>query len=166
MRGKSLTAVLGVVVLATVTGCTSTEGPSPSPAARQTTSGTASTSPGASPAAVRQPLVAFYQTTPHAVFSAVPTGAKLTGLNTAASTKNGLTLYLGFEIDGGKCGTYDVVLEPSRTDMGVGVIHLPGSGQQCSTPTQVMLLVNISTSLGLRPVVDLSNGKPVVAIAD
>jgi hypothetical protein len=169
MRGKSLTAMLGVVVLATVTGCSSAKVGNPSPQPRQTSSGTASASLTASPAAVRQPLVAFYQTTPHAVFSAVPAGAKLTALDTAASTKNGLTLYLGFEIDGGKCGTYDVVLEPSHSDMGVGVIHLPGSGQQCPTPTQVtqvLLVVNIPTSLGLRLVVDLSNGKPVVAIAD
>jgi hypothetical protein len=157
------------VVLATVTGCGRATVEYPSPPARQTASGTASASPSARPATISHPLVAFYQTTPHAVLSAVPAGAKLTGLDTAASTKNGLTLYLGFEIDGGRCGTYDIVLEPSRTDMGAGVIHLPSSGQPCSTPTQmtqVLLVVDISTPLGLRLVVDLSNGKPVVAIAD
>lgn len=84
----------------------------------------------------------------------------------AASSRDGLSLYLGFDIDGGKCGTYEVVIEPKHKAMDAGVVHLPGGGQPCSMQdTAVDLVVRISTPLGLRPVVDLATGKPVVSYA-
>lgn len=171
----SRTGVIGLSVLvamtmtAAVMGCDAavqTRGPASSRPSSGAASAPTSPSPSPGSTAGGHPLILFYQTTPRAEFAAVPAGARLTALQTAASSRDGLTLYLGFEIDGGKCGTYEVVLEPKHKAMDAGVIHLPAPGQACSMQdTAVNLVVRLSSPLGLRPVVDLATGKPVVAYA-
>ena len=168
-RSSSLirTGTLGVLILATVTACgTALQTHASTSASARPPSGAASTSPASGPTPGNHPLVVFYQTTPQAEFATVPSGAKLTVLDSAASSKDGLTLYLGFEADGGKCGMYDVVLEPSSKDMGVGVVHRATSEQACPMQeTEVQIVVKLSTPLGLRPVLDLATGKLVLATA-
>ena len=179
----SRTRVLGLLILMTVAAAVPTTGCDPAvqvpgSASPRPPSGAASAPKSASTPAPKStapatgstteghPLIVFYQTTPRAELTVVPAGAKFTPLETAASSRDGRTLYLGFDIDGGECGTYEVVLEPKRKAMEAGVLHLTAGGRACSPQdTNVTLLVKLSSPLGLRPVVDLATGRPVVAYA-
>jgi hypothetical protein len=167
-RGGAV-GLLTLTALATA-ACSGGRATGPGLSATRTSSSTAPTpSPTPSPTSTRvgnRPLVVFYQTTPQAELSAVPAGARLVPLDSAASTRDGRTLYLGFESDSGKCGTYEVVLEPSRTDMGAGVEHLAGHGQACVLhDTDVQIVVKLPEDLDMRPVRDLATGRLVVAEA-
>ncbi len=146
---------IGALLSAALTACGTTTPVSASPS-----------TPAGAPANGSHTLIVFYRTTPHAVLAAVPAGAKLTALDTASSSRDGLTLYLGFEAANGKCGTYDVVLVPSSRDLAAGVIHSLPSGKACPTQeTSVLIVIKLTSSLGDRPVLDLATGSLVVATA-
>jgi hypothetical protein len=163
-------ATAGAIALVTVsaTAACAAAGAQPAAAPAATAPSTAAppTSPTAQNASHGGTLIASAWVTPHAVLNAVPAGATLTPLETASTSRDGRTLYLDVQIRGGKCGTYDVVLEPSDAGMRAGVIHVITKGQACSTQeTNVTITVGTAAPVGMHPVVDLATGKPLVAIA-
>lgn len=161
-RGRSgrLRRIAAACVVGLVTGSAAAcASPGPGPDAARPSVAEPSTSPSA--------LIAFAWAVPRAKHPSVPAGAKLIPLDSAATSMDRRTLYLGVQIAGGKCGTYDVVLETLEGQTHAGVIHNAAKGQACSAQeTQVTLTVGVETPVSMQPIVDLATGKPMVAIAD
>jgi hypothetical protein len=98
--------------------------------------------------------------TPEAQVSTVPAGGKLVAFDSVARSKDGLTIYLGLESQGGACGKYDVVLEQASGTVGVGLVHLAPGRVMCPMyVTQMQVAAKLSAPLGSRTVQDLVNGQ-------
>lgn len=103
---------------------------------------------------------------PNAQVSTIPAGGRLTAFDSASSSSDGRTLYLGLESQGGACGQYDVVLQQSSTNVQVGLVHLSSAGKMCPMyVTHILVTAKLSAPLAGRTVVDLANGEKVQALA-
>jgi hypothetical protein len=181
-------AALGALLVATAAGCassTKSTGASGSGSARVVTStsagapsASASTSPssagssaagtgGASASASNHPLIPSsggITMTPKAQLSAVPAGGKLVAFDSASRSKDGMTLYLGIESQGGACGQFDVVLQQNGGTVHAGLVHLPSTSRVCPMYVAHMLIAaKLSAPLSGGSVVDLANNQVVQA---
>lgn len=183
------TVGFGALVVATAAGCGSSgktagaSGSSSVPVVTSTSAGAASASAssspsstggatatatgGASASASNHPLIPTtggIATTPKAQVSTVPAGAKLVAFDSAARSKDGMTLYLGIMSQGGACGQYDVVLQQNGGTVRVGLAHLPSGGRVCPMYVAHMLVeAKLSAPLTGGSVVDLANEQVVQA---
>jgi hypothetical protein len=98
--------------------------------------------------------------TPKAQVQAVPAGGRLVAFDEVVRSKDGMTLYLGIESQGGACGMYDVVLEQTGTRIGAGLVHLSSGTRMCPMyVTHMLVEAKLSAPLGDRAVLDLANGQ-------
>lgn len=121
------------------------------------TSGGGSTTTGSSPA---EPLL-----TPQAQVQNLPAGTKYVMIISVQVSPDGRTLYADFAAGGGACGLYDTVLQQSGGSVSVGVAHLPKSGAGMCPDIMSFrsAAVQLSAPLAGRTVVDLSDGRTLVA---
>ncbi len=155
----SSTTSAGAGGSASVAVRTSAAAPTSSTAAAGASS-SASTQSGSSASASSTATVAGSGTvaTPKQQLSAVPAGEKLTGFDSVTASADGRTLYVQLESMGGACGQYDVVLQQSSAQIGVGLVHLTSGGHVCPQfvgPLRVS--VALSAPLAGRTVLDLAN---------
>jgi hypothetical protein len=124
----------------------------PSPAGSPTSAAAPSaTTPAGSAGAV---------STPKQVLTAVPAGARLVPFLSASTSADGRTVFVQVESMGGACGQYDVVLQQSSTQVGVGLVHLSAGGHICPQFVGPLRIpVSLDAPLSGRPVLDLANGQ-------
>lgn len=192
--GSALGAVgLGALLVATAAGCASsakstgasgsssvqvvtTSASAGSPSASASTSASPSSAAGSAPAeggattstgASNHPIIPSsggIVTTPKAQLSAVPAGAKLVAFDSASRSKDGMTLYLGIESQGGACGQYDVVLQQNGGTVRAGLVHLPATSRVCPMYMgHLLVAAKLSAPLSGGSVVDLANNQVVQA---
>jgi hypothetical protein len=101
---------------------------------------------------------------PNDQLTTAPAGTKYVLFDSAAHSKDGRTLYLGIESQGGACGKYDVVAQESSGSVSVGLIHVSAGTQMCPMYVAHMLVVaKLSAPLDGRRVIDLANGQTVAS---
>ena len=101
---------------------------------------------------------------PNDQLTTAPAGTKYVLFDSAAHSKDGRTLYLGIESQGGACGKYDVVVQQSSGSVSVGLVHVSAGTQMCPMYVAHMLVVaKLSAPLDGRRVIDLANGQTVAS---
>lgn len=159
------TATTGAAGSSSVPVVASTSAAAPSASASPSSAG--STAAGGTASASNHPLIPStggLVNSPQAQLTTIPAGDKLVAFDSAVRSKDGMTLYLGLESQGGACGRYDVVLQQDGATLHVGLVHLPRTSGVCPMYVAHMLVpAKLSAPLSGSSVVDLANGQVVQA---